>query len=116
MTGRGYFSFASLPAHEMRITVPTLLTFMRILLTFGVIGAMIYHNWGTAFVVFLAAAFTDVLDGGLARWWNEKTFLGACLDPIADKFLVLSIFFTLAFVQSPLFHIPIWFFSIVFIK
>lgn len=118
MIQRTFFSFAfpALPAHEMRLTIPTLLTLARIVLAFFVIQAMITHYWGTAFVIFLSAAFTDILDGGLARFWNEKTFLGACLDPIADKILVLAIFFTLAFVQSPLFHIPLWFVWVVFIK
>jgi cardiolipin synthase len=49
-----------------------------------------------------------LIDGALARWRNEQTFLGALIDPLADKVLLLSIFFTLAFVQSPLFGVPHW--------
>jgi len=116
MIKQGLLFFSTLPAHEKRLTIPTIFTLLRVILSLCVVGAMLLQYWGAAFILFLVASFSDVLDGGLARWWNEKTFLGACLDPIADKFLVLSIFFTLAFVQSPLFHIPLWFVSIVFIK
>lgn len=117
MIRQSYFSFiSSLPLCEKRITIPTLFTLSRIFLAFFVVGAMFLHYWSAACLLFLIAASTDMLDGTLARFFNEKTQLGACLDPIADKFLVLSVFFTLAFAQSPLFHIPLWFVSIVFIK
>ncbi|MFI5333439.1 MAG: CDP-alcohol phosphatidyltransferase family protein, partial [Candidatus Babeliales bacterium] len=66
--------------------------------------------------LFVTAAVTDVLDGNIARWRNEQTFLGACLDPIADKCLLVSCFFTLAFVRTPLFSIPRWFVIIMLIK
>jgi cardiolipin synthase len=108
--------FAHLPSREKRFTVPTLLTLSRIVLALFVVGAMVLHQWSLACILFLIAAGTDMLDGTLARFCNEKTQLGAALDPIADKFLVLSVFFTLAFAQSPLFHIPLWFVLIVFIK
>ncbi len=108
--------FKNLPAHEKRMTLSTMFTCMRIVLTPCIVAAMIMHYWGTAFVLFVAAAITDTLDGNLARWRNERTFLGAALDPIADKFLLLSCFFTLAFVQSPLFTIPLWFVVLVLCK
>ena len=100
----------------MKITIPTFFTLIRIALVPVIILSMCQQDWGAAFLLFLTAASTDVIDGALARFWDEKTFLGACLDPIADKFLVLSIFCTLAFVQSPLFAIPLWFVLVVFIK
>lgn len=77
---------------------------------------MITHHWGVAFYLFLTASVTDFIDGNLARLCNQKTFLGACLDPVADKILLLSCFFTLAFVQSPLFTIPLWFVLLVLVK
>lgn len=101
--------FKKLPDHEKKITLSTWFTLVRIFAVPFIVGAMIFGYWGVAFGLFTVAAITDVLDGNLARWLNEKTFLGACLDPLADKFLVLSVFFTLAFVQSPLFSIPLWF-------
>ena len=98
--------FNHLPDAEKRITIPTLFTLARILLVPIIVGAMVAGYWGVAFFFFTFACFTDVIDGLLARWLNEKTFLGACLDPIADKLLLLSCFSTFAFVSTPLFLIP----------
>ena len=106
----------NIPPREKRLTLPTLFTLLRIILVPFIIACMIENYWGTAFMLFLIASFTDIVDGALARWWDEQTFLGACLDPIADKLLLLSIFFTLAFVQTPLFIIPRWFVFCVLFK
>ncbi len=108
--------FADLPAQEFRITLPTILTIFRILLVPCIIAAMIFHRWGLAGVSFIIASITDCLDGSLARLLHEKTFLGACLDPIADKLLLVSFFFTLAFLQTPLFSVPLWFVIAVLCK
>lgn len=105
-----------LPAREKKITLSTLFTLMRMALTPFIIGAMIMRYWGLAFTLFSIAAVTDILDGNIARWRREQTLLGACLDPLADKILILSCFCTLAFVQSPLFMMPKWFFGIVLVK
>lgn len=107
---------ANLPDHEKRITISTCFTLVRVALTPIIVGAMITQHWGVAFWLFVIASLTDTVDGTLARLRGEKTFLGALLDPIADKFLLLSIFFTLAFVQSPLFNIPQWFVWFVLAK
>jgi cardiolipin synthase len=78
------------------LTVPNQLTFLRfIFLPFFVI--CIWYNrydWGLG--VLIAAAVTDLLDGVLARRLNQKTELGAYLDPIADKLLLSSSFLLLA--------------------
>ncbi len=105
-----------LPAREKKITLSTLFTLMRMALTPCIVGAMIMRYWALAFLLFFIAAVTDILDGNIARWRREQTLLGACLDPLADKILILSCFCTLAFVQSPLFMIPKWFFCIVLAK
>ncbi len=105
-----------LPAREKKITLSTLLTILRIVMVPIIVVAMVMHSWGVSFFLFVIAAITDCLDGTLARLLNQKTFLGAFLDPLADKFLILSCFFTLAFVQSPLFLIPKWFVWFVLCK
>lgn len=97
--------FNRLPHREKRITIPTLFTFARIFVVPIIVAAMIYAQWGIAFSFFVFACLTDLVDGFLARLLNEKTFLGACLDPIADKLLLLSCFTTLAFVKVPLFSV-----------
>jgi len=108
--------FQNLPEKELRMTLPTLFTLARIVLTPFIIYAMVHQHWGIAFFLFVTASITDVIDGNLARWFDQKTFLGACIDPIADKILLISCFATLAFFQSPLFSIPIWFVWLVVIK
>jgi cardiolipin synthase len=108
--------FQHLPETEMRITIPTLFTLARIIVVPVIVGAMVMGWWGCAFSFFVFACLTDVIDGLLARFLNEKTFLGACLDPIADKLLLISCFFTLAFVSTPLFSVPRWFVFFVISK
>lgn len=105
-----------LPKKEKRLTIPTILTLFRLLCVPVIVYAMINFHWGVAFWTIIIASLTDSADGYIARNFNQKTFLGACLDPIADKVLVLSVYITLAFVQSPLFSIPLWFVWLVLIK
>lgn len=102
-----------LPAHEWRITLPTVVTLARIGFVPFIVFSMVFGLWRSAFFLFASAALTDMIDGNLARLRNEKTFLGACLDPIADKLLLISTFCTLAFVSTPLFSIPLWFVLVV---
>jgi CDP-diacylglycerol--glycerol-3-phosphate 3-phosphatidyltransferase/cardiolipin synthase len=67
-----------------------------------------------AIAVFLVASLSDALDGYLARHWNQRSALGALLDPIADKLLLLAALVTLGLV--PLDHLrsfPIWFTAII---
>lgn len=108
--------FARLPAHEKRITLATMFTIGRILVVPFIVLAMVLGQWGAAFGLFLGAAVTDSVDGTIARHFDQKTFLGACLDPLADKLLLLSIFSTLAFINTPLFVIPQWFVLLVLLK
>src|SRR3990167_8993776 len=105
-----------LPDREKKLTLSSWLTIARIALTPVIVIGMIKQWWGVASILFAVACITDMLDGNLARLRNEQTLLGACLDPIADKVLILSCFFTLAFVQSPLFAIPKWFVFLVLVK
>jgi len=107
---------SKLPQEEKRITISTLFTIGRIVLTPFIVGAMIIGQWGVAFWLFVTAALFDVIDGNLARLLDEQTFLGACLDPIADKILLISCFTTLAFVQSLPFPIPLWFVLLVLFR
>lgn len=105
-----------MPMHASYITLATMVTCVRIFLVPFIIASMVYGWWTSACILFFVAAFTDVLDGILARSMQEKTFLGACLDPVADKLLILSVFGTLAFVPTPLFTLPSWFFVIIFLR
>src|SRR5208282_251543 len=78
------------------LTVPNQLTFLRLgFLPFFVISIH-YRRYDLALAVLILAGITDGLDGLLARSLNQKTKLGAYLDPIADKLLLSSAFVTLA--------------------
>jgi len=67
------------------------------------------NSWDRALLLFLIAAITDVLDGALARATNSETTLGAYLDPLADKCLILFSFWSLSFCNFSCFKIPDWF-------
>jgi cardiolipin synthase len=71
------------------LTLANFFTFARIVLI-PVFGWLWYHGDGArALWVFAIAVATDVIDGFLARWLNQRSRLGALLDPIADKLLIL---------------------------
>lgn len=77
-------------------TIPNLLTVIRIALVPLVVWRLAVFDMQGAFWLFTAAAITDFLDGKLARWLNQRSRLGAWLDPIADKLMLLSTLFMLA--------------------
>jgi cardiolipin synthase len=65
-----------------------------------------------AVIVFLAAGITDILDGFIARKYNLKTELGAILDPLADKLMIITVLFCLYYESI----IPLWIFILVLVK
>jgi cardiolipin synthase (CMP-forming) len=77
-------------------TVPNQLTFLRLAFLPFFIIAIKYGHWLAALGILIAAGISDGLDGLLARGLNQKTPLGAYLDPIADKILLSSSYFVLA--------------------
>ena len=94
----------------MRIlTVANQLTFLRILAVPAFVLLLLYGYLGWALVVFLGAGATDALDGLIARRANQRTSLGAWLDPMADKLLVVTTFITLTLPGVNVTnHIPLW--------
>jgi cardiolipin synthase (CMP-forming) len=78
---------------------PNLLTLSRILLVPVFARMMIAGRPRAAFLVFLLAGLTDVLDGLAARLWHQKSRLGLWLDPVADKLLLTSAFVLLGLVR-----------------
>ena len=77
------------------MTVANQLTLLRMLLIPALVILVVYGSNGWALVVFIGAGLTDALDGVLARWWGQRTALGALLDPMADKLLLISTFVVL---------------------
>src|SRR5579862_7382772 len=78
------------------LTVPNQLTFLRLGFLPLFIITILYRRYAWALAILIFAALTDGLDGLLARSLNQKTALGAYLDPIADKLLLSSSFVVLA--------------------
>ena len=77
------------------MNIPNLITLGRILLVPIVVWAIASGAMWIAFVLFLAAGVSDAIDGFLAKRFNMTTELGAYLDPLADKALIVSIYLTL---------------------
>jgi len=67
-----------------------------------------------ALSVFILAAFSDALDGFIARTFNQKTSLGTFLDPLADKLLLLTAIILLSVKIPGLTQLPVWFPVLVF--
>ncbi len=65
-------------------------TSVRIAASPAILALLLDHDWTVAAVLFLVAAFTDFLDGLLARRWQVTTKLGSFLDTTADKLLVAT--------------------------
>jgi len=77
------------------LSIPNLITLGRILMVPVVVWAIASGAMWIAFVLFLAAGVSDAVDGYLAKRFHMTTELGAYLDPLADKALIVSIYLTL---------------------
>jgi cardiolipin synthase len=72
------------------VNVPNALTTLRIVLIPVFVSSLIYKRYDYALIIFIAAAVTDFLDGLIARMKNQQTEFGRFLDPLADKFLIVT--------------------------
>lgn len=93
----------------------------RILLVPAVVASLLYYHPQRDWLRFVALGFfvlgvaSDAFDGLLARWQNQQTELGTLLDPIADKFLILSALISCSIIHGlpAWMRIPAWFNLIV---
>jgi cardiolipin synthase len=86
---------AESPHFKSYRSAPNLLTLLRICLMPFLVAAVLEGRYGLSFGLFLAAGVTDALDGALARLLEQRTMLGAYLDPVADKLLLSTLFIVL---------------------
>ena len=96
-------------------TVPNALSLLRIAMVplfVWCFFASITHNRSWAMVIFLAAGGTDVIDGYIARHFNQISVWGRILDPMADKLMVFSALICLTVVDT----IPLWLVLLYFCK
>lgn len=82
----------ALSAVGLQLNIPNFITVVRALTVPIVFWLVIAGHDAAAFVLFVAAGASDALDGYLARRFSWRTQLGAYLDPLADKLLIVSIF------------------------
>lgn len=82
----------------MPVNLPNIITIGRLFLVPFVVAMILREQWPLAFFAFLLAGFSDAVDGFIARRFDMRSELGAYLDPLADKALLVSIYVTLAVV------------------
>jgi len=89
-------------------TVANQLTLLRMALTPVLVVLVVSKQPVWAFVVFVVAGITDLLDGYIARHGHQRTKLGAMLDPVADKLMLGASFVCLTWTADLYLHIPLW--------
>jgi cardiolipin synthase len=100
----GLFDVAARKRRGAGLSIPNLITLARILLVPVVVWAITAGEMRIAFVLFVAAGISDAVDGFLAKRFGMKTELGAYLDPLADKAMLVSIYVALGIIEA----IPRW--------
>ena len=98
------------------LTVPNLLTLLRLVLIPFFIYASMRDAFNVAFIIFVSAAVTDILDGFIARRFNQRSRIGALLDPAADKTMMICGYVFYTFDTTVPHRIPGWLTFTVFIR
>lgn len=91
------------------LTAANQLTILRMLLIPAFVILLIYGYRGWALVTLMTAGATDMLDGLIARSTGQNTELGAWLDPMADKLLLVTMFIVLTLPDIGVNRLPLWF-------
>ena len=86
------------------MTLPNLITVARLLSVPLLIFLLMNADWKSAAVLFVLAGISDGVDGFIARHFDQRSKLGAYLDPVADKLLLVSVFVVLAVMGQ----LPAW--------
>jgi cardiolipin synthase (CMP-forming) len=86
------------------LNLPNFLTLIRILSIPFFLVYLSYHRYLEALIIFIIGGVTDFLDGLAARLMKQQTPLGAYLDPIADKLLVITSYIVLGLIDG----VPMW--------
>ena len=86
------------------MNLPNLISLGRLLAVPVAVWLVLSGEFTAAFWLFVLAGVSDGVDGYLAKRFNQRTEIGALLDPIADKALLVSIFVTLGLAG----HLPAW--------
>ncbi|MFO1518865.1 MAG: CDP-alcohol phosphatidyltransferase family protein [bacterium] len=92
--------------------LPNIITLTRLIAIPFISYFYLVEQYDWALYLLMYAGFSDLLDGGLARFMKQRTKLGAILDPAADKILMFVMFITLAWARQ----IPFWLMLLVFLR
>src|SRR5438094_3807871 len=76
-------------------SLPNLITLARLLSVPVTVWLIVDERYGAAFWLFVAAGVSDALDGFIAKRFDRRTRLGALLDPVADKAMLVSVYVAL---------------------
>ena len=96
------------------LTIPNLLTTLRLAMLIPIFYALVQHHRSTAFIWMIVSIITDNLDGFIARKFNQISDLGRILDPAVDKICVVSVSLFLSI--SDFYDFPLWFFLFIGIR
>lgn len=86
------------------LNIPNLISLGRVILVPVVFWLLLTGETEIAFILFVAAGVSDAVDGYLAKRFHWTTELGAYLDPLADKMLIVSVFLALGYMGA----LPLW--------
>lgn len=92
--------------------IPNTITFIRLIVVCPFIYYLLVGNYLVAFYIFFASGFSDGLDGFLARRFNWGTQLGAFIDPLADKLMLLASFISLTYLGK----LSLWVTGLVLVR
>lgn len=81
------------------MSLPNIITIARMLAVPLIVWLIITNQMTAAFFIFVAAGISDGVDGFIAKRFNASTTLGAYLDPLADKLLLVSIYISLGYLE-----------------
>lgn len=90
-------------------SIPNSITLLRILLVAPLVVALGGGDYGLAFSLFVVAGVSDAVDGYLAKRFGWESRLGAVLDPLADKLLMVASYLMLLWLG----HLPLWLVAVV---
>jgi cardiolipin synthase (CMP-forming) len=102
--GFDHVTFISADWRIRRVTTANMITIVRFLLVPAVVFALMTDKMGWALAGFVIAGVSDGIDGFIARHYNQRSELGAYMDPMADKLLLVSVFVVLGYMDE----LPLW--------
>ena len=91
------------------MTIPNIISMIRLAMVPYIVWTLLDGRTMLAFILFVVVGISDGVDGFIARKFNQRTELGAYLDPLADKTLLVSMFVMLGYLGN----IPLWLVIIV---